>query len=231
MNLRQLQGEKKVFVAETIIFEEGEPGDYMYIVLSGRVCLHKKVVDRTQRLLHIVERGGYFGEIALITGEKRSASAKAIEATEVIQIDKEGLYKLLKDEPEFGVNMIRQMSERLKKTSEELIYSELEMALSRRKPERFQEAYNGKMIFLITGLFRLEDKKEVLNITKAVKWPDNVDLIVSLFKPGKDQESLIYVIATDHLKTLLNAISCFKDLVRWEFAPALPAESMELNEI
>lgn len=228
MNLEQFHGKKKRFSSETVIFEEGDPSDYMYIVVSGQVVIYKKVIENATRILHNIGNGEYFGEMALITGAKRSASAKTIEETEVVQIDKNGLNTLLKNEPDFGINLMRQMAERLAKTSENLIYSELEMALSHRKPERFAVNYPGKILFVATGSFRLENKKNVMKTLHTLKWPDNVDVIASLFKPGKAEEGIIFIIAVDNSKTLLNLTLHFDDLVNWDFSPVLPANTEEL---
>lgn len=219
-----LHGDKKRFEPETVIFEEGDLSDYMYVVLSGEVVIYKKVIQNATRVLHIVKEGEYFGEMSLIaeSGTRRSASAKAIKDTEVVQIDKEGLYNLLKEKPEFGLNIIRQMSDRLARTSEILIYSELDLALSRLKPSRFEDGYHGKILFILTGSFDLENKEAVLKTANTLKWSKDVDVVASVFKPGNTEESLIYIVAADNLNTLQTTISHFNNLVRWDFSPVLP---------
>ncbi len=220
MNIESFNGVRRQIPAESIVFEEGDPSDFMYIIASGRVVIFKKVVQSATRVLHNIGDGEYFGEMSLITGAKRSASAKTISETEVIQIDKNGLLKLLKEDPAFGINLMRQMAERLEQTSESLIYSELELALASHKPERFNDAYDGKTIFIATGYFSLENKKEVMQIAGSIKWPDDIDLITSLYKPEKVENELIYVAAVYDLKSLLNVTLRFESLVQWDFSPA-----------
>jgi CRP/FNR family transcriptional regulator, cyclic AMP receptor protein len=67
-----------------IIFREGEPGDRMYVVLEGRVMISKHIPGAGEEALAFVERGDYFGEMALIDKEPRSADAKAHEGGAVV---------------------------------------------------------------------------------------------------------------------------------------------------
>ena len=227
MDLKLSHGTKKQYPTETLIFEEGDPSDFMYVLISGKVVIYKKVIQRANRVMHILEAGEYFGEMALLTGDRRSATAKTIADSDVIQIDKTEFQKLVREVPEFGINLMRQMSERLSKTSETLIYNELELALSQRKPTRPQETYPGKILFVVTGSFKMEDKNEVLKTVNTLKWTDDIDVITSLFRPGKVEESIVFVVAVEDLKTLLNVISCFNNLVKWDYSPVLPTNTTE----
>lgn len=60
-----------------VIFREGEPGDQMYVVLEGRVMISKFIPGAGEEALAFLERGDYFGEMALIDKQPRSAEAKA----------------------------------------------------------------------------------------------------------------------------------------------------------
>ena len=223
MDLERYCGEKRSFSAESIIFDEGDSPDFIYFVQSGKVALKKKVIVRTERLLHIVTAGEYFGEMGLMTGKKRSATAKAIEDTEVLQLGKRGFLNLFKEDPGFGIKMVNQMAERLQKTSEELVYSELELALSTCKPEHFQFTIDEKVIFVVKLSFRAENKKRVLEVANSIEWTDEVDVITSLYVPGKDG-TVFFVLAASCLDILMNAMSRLDGLVEWEFLPALPLQ-------
>ncbi len=113
------------------------------------------------------------------------------------------------------------MSDRLKKPSKSLIFSELELALSRHKPVRFDDTYSGKMLFEVTGYFTIENKSEVTRIAGSLTWSNDVDVIASLFKFEKEEDSLIFIVATDNLNTLLNVTSSFNNLVKWEYVPVI----------
>jgi CRP-like cAMP-binding protein len=76
--LASLSQERK-FGAGQVIFREGEPGDAMWVVLEGRVMISKHIPGAGEEALAFLERGDYFGEMALIDNQPRSADAKAHE--------------------------------------------------------------------------------------------------------------------------------------------------------
>ena len=59
------------------LFHEGDPGDAMYVVLGGRVLISKFIPGAGEEALAFLERGDYFGEMALIDQAPRSAQARA----------------------------------------------------------------------------------------------------------------------------------------------------------
>lgn len=67
----------KQLPAGEIIFREGEPGDRMYVVLDGQVMISKQIPGVGEEALAFLTRGDYFGEMALIDNQPRSADAKA----------------------------------------------------------------------------------------------------------------------------------------------------------
>ena len=81
--LTSLSREKKLRPGE-VLFREGDPGDAMYVVLEGRVRISKIIPGAGEEALAILERGDYFGEMALIDRQPRSALAKAHEAGAVV---------------------------------------------------------------------------------------------------------------------------------------------------
>jgi CRP-like cAMP-binding protein len=81
--LASLSREKK-FAPNQQIFREGEPGEEMYVLLEGRVMISKYIPGAGEEALAFLERGDYFGEMALIDNEQRSADAKASESGAVV---------------------------------------------------------------------------------------------------------------------------------------------------
>ncbi len=81
--LTSLSKAKRLEAGE-VLFREGEPGDRMFIVLEGRVMISKHIPGAGEEALGFVERGDYFGEMALIDNEPRSAEAKAHEGGAVV---------------------------------------------------------------------------------------------------------------------------------------------------
>lgn len=74
--LSSLSQEKRYQPGE-VLFREGEPGDRMYVILEGRVMISKYIPGAGEEALAFLERGDFFGEMALIDDQPRSADAKA----------------------------------------------------------------------------------------------------------------------------------------------------------
>jgi CRP-like cAMP-binding protein len=81
--LSSLSRERK-FAPNEVIFREGDHGDSMYVVLEGRVMISKYIPGAGEEALAFLERGGFFGEMALIDNAPRSADAKAHEGGAVV---------------------------------------------------------------------------------------------------------------------------------------------------
>ncbi|MBI4640329.1 MAG: cyclic nucleotide-binding domain-containing protein [Candidatus Tectomicrobia bacterium] len=224
--------EKRSVEAGTIIFNERDSADSMFIVVNGRVDISKKIIEGSEKILATLGAGEYFGEMGLLTGARRSATARAIEDTELIEIDQDVFMALLQDEPSIGIDLMRQLAQRLEKTNEDLIYLALEMALSERKPMRFEGPLdNNKMIIMATGSFDMEKTHEVLKARKHMEWPHHVDVIASLFRAGRTRDALVYVIATDDYKQIMNLVTHYKGLVQWDFSLALSIEDDKIDEL
>lgn len=95
---------RKVFVAGSLIFEEGEAGSEAYVVEYGRVAIFKTVQGRSIALGTVLP-GGIFGEMALIDDQPRMASALAEQETACVVIGKDRLTSQLEKAPK-GVRVI-----------------------------------------------------------------------------------------------------------------------------
>ena len=82
------RGESRNLQRGDILFKEGEKPESMYIVLSGRVAIAigNRPLDSRESMLALMERGDLFGELGLLDGGARSAMARAIEPSSVLQI-------------------------------------------------------------------------------------------------------------------------------------------------
>jgi len=113
------------------IFQKGDPGAGMMAVVSGRVKICTYSPDGKELVLNIIDRGGLFGEIALLDGHPRSADAVALEATDLLVLDRNRLTPFLTAHPEVATRLIAVLCQRLRQTSEAL-----EDALLRDAPSR-----------------------------------------------------------------------------------------------
>jgi CRP-like cAMP-binding protein len=102
-----------------VLFHEGDEGDEMFIIQSGRVAIKKKVHDG-EALLATLEKGDFFGEMALLERLPRSASAEMVDDGDLIVISNEIFGDMIKANPEIAVRMLRKYSIRLRETNKQL---------------------------------------------------------------------------------------------------------------
>lgn len=107
------------FTAGTVLFREGDDGDEMYIVQSGRVAIKKRVKDG-DAVLASMEKGDFFGEMAILERLPRSATAEVTEDGDLIVISSEVFGDMIKANPEIAVRMLRKYSIRLRETNKQL---------------------------------------------------------------------------------------------------------------
>lgn len=88
------------------VFDEGDAGDDLFIVRSGRVRIAKALAGDVARTLAVVERGGVFGELALVGSGTRSATATALEDTVVLALSRERFVELTEESPRLGVKVM-----------------------------------------------------------------------------------------------------------------------------
>lgn len=91
------------------IFEEGDLGDCLYVVVSGEVRVH--IGERTLNHLHA---GDAFGEMAVLDAEPRSASVTAVADTQLLRLAQEPLYEVMEDRGEVARGIIRVLSRHLR---------------------------------------------------------------------------------------------------------------------
>ncbi|MEW6086997.1 MAG: cyclic nucleotide-binding domain-containing protein [bacterium] len=113
---------EKKMGANSIIFEENMPGDSMFIIKSGSVKVSKSIGKDRQKTLSILGEGEFFGEMALLDGEPRSASSIAAEDVELLVINKDDFIDLLTNNGplavKFFITIIKVFSMRLRQTDD-----------------------------------------------------------------------------------------------------------------
>lgn len=103
------------FNSSHTIFTEGQEGRSLYILVSGSVRVHNG-----DRVLAQVEKGGFFGEMALFDAEPRSASVTTLEPCECLILTQQQLYEAIDEIPDIAVNIIRLMSRRIRDLNHKL---------------------------------------------------------------------------------------------------------------
>ncbi|MGE4529047.1 MAG: Crp/Fnr family transcriptional regulator [Rhodospirillaceae bacterium] len=80
--------DRKVVASETVLFREGQEGDFAYLVQNGTVEIYKVIADGSERRLGLITEGGIFGEMALIDDQPRMANARTVEACTLVVINR-----------------------------------------------------------------------------------------------------------------------------------------------
>ena len=100
-----------------VVFRQGDSGDALYAVVTGKIRISAGAADGREIFLNIMEPGDTFGEIALLDGGARTASATATVASELVSIRREHFHGLLEREPRVALELLRLCGERLRWTS------------------------------------------------------------------------------------------------------------------
>lgn len=100
-----------------VVFLQGDPGDALYGVVTGRIRISAGASDGREIFLNIMESGDTFGEIALLDGGLRTAAATAIVPSELVSIRREHFLAVLEREPRLALELLRLCGERLRWTS------------------------------------------------------------------------------------------------------------------
>lgn len=83
-----------------VLFREGDPGDELFVVESGRIAIANKSFDGRESVFALMEAGDVFGEMSLFDGRGRSAEARALELSKVYAVPFEPLRTLFREQPE-----------------------------------------------------------------------------------------------------------------------------------
>ncbi len=109
----------RVYSDGEVIFKEGDRGEEMFVIQSGRVKITKTTSSGDMEIA-ILESGEIFGEMALFDKLSRSATAKALGEARVLSIDKRKLFTSISRDPMMVFNILQAMSRRIRSLNEDL---------------------------------------------------------------------------------------------------------------
>ncbi|CAN5923077.1 hypothetical protein BH11MYX3_BH11MYX3_47020 [soil metagenome] len=107
------------FPAGSVLFEEGQPGDYMYVVQSGEVEIRRQVGE-TERVLAILPPGEFFGEMAILNGRPRSATAVCKTSARLLVIEGKTFEAMMRARPEIALRIIKALATRLESANQHI---------------------------------------------------------------------------------------------------------------
>jgi CRP/FNR family transcriptional regulator, cyclic AMP receptor protein len=98
------------------VFREGDPGTALYVVESGEIKILLGGSEGKEVVLALLGPGEFFGELALLDGEPRSADAVASAASELLTLPRDDFLRYLREVPSVAVNMLASLSRRFRRT-------------------------------------------------------------------------------------------------------------------
>ena len=143
-------GETKNLQRGDVLFSEGDTPESMYIVLSGRIAIAigNQPIDGRESVLALMERGDLFGELALLDNGKRSAMARAIEPSSVLQIPYSVVRQQLQLNPTMLWGVTKLLASRLR-IMDEVLSDSVFLDVTGRTAKRLLELSSGKDEFVL----------------------------------------------------------------------------------
>ncbi|MEM5947364.1 cyclic nucleotide-binding domain-containing protein [Spirochaetia bacterium 38H-sp] len=109
----------KIFPAGTIIFREGDSGDNMFIIQQGKVKISKNISGK-EHTLAVLDKGDFFGEMAIVIRAPRSATAMAMTDVLVLSFTREGFQSMVEKNSKIALTIIDRLCRRLQQTNMQL---------------------------------------------------------------------------------------------------------------
>lgn len=106
------------YAKEAVIYERGEPGDSLLLILSGRIKIFNIGEDGRETTLNFLGPGDTAGEVAALAGGGRTAGAMALEPTETFVLYRRDLIPALRAHPDALIEIVELLGEKLRVTSE-----------------------------------------------------------------------------------------------------------------
>ena len=118
-DLRNLLSDK-IVPQNTRLFKQGDQGDAMYLIESGRVRISLRDDDKQEVTLAELAQGDFFGEMSIIDGRQRSADARVIEDARLAILSRDAFLSFVRTNPDVGLEMLSALTDRLRRTDEML---------------------------------------------------------------------------------------------------------------
>ncbi len=110
----------KIIADGEVIIRQGDAGDYMYEILDGQVEVLQEREGEEVRLA-VLDKGDFFGEMAIFEREKRSATVRALGEVRVLTVDKKILLRRISEDPSLALRILERMSHRIRGMDHELV--------------------------------------------------------------------------------------------------------------
>src|SRR5262249_3097504 len=126
------------FPEQTGIYNQGDQGDRMYVIIEGAVEIAIDAGNKRKLALNTLYPGQYFGELSLLDGGKRSAGARTLKPTVTLALAREDFAEFLTSRPRAALSILAEMGERLRQNNE---------LMSRQVSKNVDEEVEDKLTF------------------------------------------------------------------------------------
>jgi len=147
---------RRRFARGEVVFHEGDPGESMHLLVKGRVAVRLTTVLGDRALLRIIDTGGWFGELSVISPDARSATIIALEPCETLVVTREKTQEIRHRIPEFDAMLVEALVGELRRLSNALLeamYTPVDRRLARR-------------LFELSGLYANGDASVSIPLTQ-----------------------------------------------------------------
>ena len=122
LKLLAFTSERIAFEADQVLFKQGDEGDAAYVIMEGEADV---IIDTPagEIVLATVGRNDFVGEIAILCDVPRTATIRAKSTLDTLKVSKEHFIRLISEFPEMGIEVMRELADRLVKTSADLAAS------------------------------------------------------------------------------------------------------------
>ena len=111
---------RRRFPKDTVVFFENEEGDFFFMILEGRIKVTILGDDGREVILSMLGPGDFFGEMALLDNEPRSATAIAVEESELLQLHRTDFQTVLTDNRSIQHALIKILTGRLRRANHQI---------------------------------------------------------------------------------------------------------------
>jgi len=177
----------RFFEPGEIIFEQNQTGDLMFIIQEGQVLISRTIGGRDVAMA-VLEKGEFFGEMALVNRIPRTARAQAQSRTQLLAFDRAGLEQLVEKNPKIALSIIDRLCRRLGSANAQIQ----------------QLAQSGNHHTARVALLVMAQKDESLGTLQNLQ----KELGMTLQYPQKDVEDLVNQLLKDGM------LECTNDIIR-----------------
>jgi CRP-like cAMP-binding protein len=110
----------RVYAKDEVVFLKGDPGTAFYVIASGRVKITLTSADGKELILRRLGSGSFFGELALLDDEPRSADAIATESTVLLVLQRDTFRQFLAEHPGVATNLLSTVSHWLRRNADQI---------------------------------------------------------------------------------------------------------------